>query len=320
MTRVGIVLLNYKNWNDSIACMDSVFGDPYADWQLFVVDNDSGNGSLDHIQAWLKDQSIEPAAVPASAFDDDAPPVPAAKVVLIQAASNRGYAAGNNIGIKAALKAGADHVLILNNDVIVRSGYLEALVSYMRDHGSCGVAGPVLFNERGQRDPNCARRRPESVADYLFRSALGRSLFPDNRWVRHHFYLDDYSFQEPRAVDLISGSCMLIRRDVFERIGLLDERTFLYLEEFILHEKLRATPYYTAIVPASTVIHKGGRSIANVDSVALNRFSKASFRYYLRRYRGFPSISIELILLASSLPVLLGEGRRRFSRFWGRRP
>jgi GT2 family glycosyltransferase len=253
--------------------------------------------------------------VPAAALDGDAAPVPAGKVVLIQAASNRGYAAGNNIGIKAALKARAEHVLILNNDVIVQPGYLETLVRFMQDHGSCGIAGPVLFNERGQRDPNCARRRPESVADYLFRSALGRSLFPDNKWVRHHFYLDDYSFQEPRAVDIISGSCMLIRRDVFERIGLLDEHTFLYLEEFILHEKLRSTSYYTAIVPLSTAIHKGGRSIANVDSVALNRYSKASFRYYLRRYRRFHPVSIELILLASSLPILLRATAGRFSRF-----
>jgi len=87
--------------------------------------------------------------------------------VLIQSDSNRGYAAGNNIGIRCAIRAGDEYVLILNNDTLVEKDFLEPLVRFMDANSSVALVGPKIVDLDGNTDKNCARRRPEMM-DYFF--------------------------------------------------------------------------------------------------------------------------------------------------------
>lgn len=95
---------------------------------------------------------------------------------------------------------------------------------------------------------------------------------------------------------------MLVKAAVFDQIGLLDENTFLYLEEFILHEKMRAAGWRQAIEPASVVLHKGGRSAGQVVPERIRQARQESRRYYLTRYRHCGSMLVRLIELARIRP------------------
>ena len=123
---VYIVILNYKNREDTIVCLESLRNITYKNYYMVVVDNDSQDGSYEYLKEHEKD------------------------CYVMQSDDNRGYAAGNNIGIRYALEQGADYVCILNNDVVVEPDFLTVLIQYMESSPETGMAGPVVyeFNER----------------------------------------------------------------------------------------------------------------------------------------------------------------------------
>jgi len=307
---VGIVILNYIKWQDTIECLQSVLDDDYPSRSVIVVDNCSGNESAERVQEWL---TARGCPSPLRTEADTVAPADRSSMVLIQSRSNRGYAAGNNIGIRMALAVGSDYALILNGDTIVRKGCLQALVEYMESHPSCGLAGPKVVFPNGEINHTCARRRPR-WPEYFFRLGLGRRLLPGNRWIRSHIYAGEYDFSAPRCVDVISGACMLIRKETLDAVGLLDENTFLYLEEFILHEKLRKTSYETAIVPAGEIIHKMGGSTTQVANKFLTGVMHRSLWYYLRESRRFNVIAASLlftsVIVADTLAAWGNAARR----------
>jgi GT2 family glycosyltransferase len=232
------------------------------------------------------------------------------KTILLQSASNRGYAAGNNLGIRVALARGADYVLILNSDTLVDRGFLEPLVQYAETHGRVGAVSPKVLDTNGHASAYCTRRRPV-LGWYFFCLGLGRIPFPNNRWIRKHYYRGEYSFDHPKEVDILPGCCMLIRRSVFEQIGLLDESTFLFLEEFILHEKLRTVGMTSAVVPASWIVHKHGESIKTMPSGFARNAERASLRYYLAHYRHHTRFAVAALMFVSRNPQDYLKGWRQ---------
>lgn len=292
--KVAIVILNYRNWQDTIECLESIFLLDYEHCQLVVIDNDSQNDSLDHINHWLEQQDIDVVSL-----SDDV--VKAGKsradadVVLIQSSVNGGFATGNNLGIKLALDCDCDYVLILNNDIIAEKDFLGKLVEYAEAHCEVGVVGPKTIKEDGSINPTCARRRPGFLCQFFVAGAIAR-LFPDNKWIRYHYYRDEYNFDKPRNVDIISGSCMLIKREVFEKTGFFDENTFLYYEEMILHEKLRKMGMSTAIIPQSVVVHKtGSKSALGKSAFYMKKVFFESGCYYYTTYRKYPKLLMFLL-------------------------
>ena len=297
--KVSIVVLNYRNWEDTVECLRSLFDISYPNTEIIVVDNDSQNDSLEHIGRYLSEGKVEYVDIADSEIDGSSR-FPQ-NLVLLQSSSNRGYAAGNNLGIRAALARAADYVLILNNDTVVEKGFLEPLVGYAEGNKHVGTVGPMVMDSEGQVDPSCARRRP-TAGDYFFRVGIGRRLFPNNRWVRRHYYRGEYSFGRPKEVDILSGCCILIKRSTLKRVGLLDENTFLFLEEFILHEKLRAAKLGSVVVPDSRIVHKGGQSTTRTASAFVRDAVRSSQRYYLRCYRRYSRLSVAFLMIVSLRP------------------
>jgi GT2 family glycosyltransferase len=281
--KVGIVVLNYKNYEDTLDCLRSLRAITYPQCEIVVVDNDSRNDSLAQIRESILLESSAHTSTAGGRSDDECRPD---STVLLQSDCNRGYAAGNNLGIREALARGAAYVLVLNNDTVVRPGVLEPLVGYAETHPDVGAVGPKIVDSDGRIDPSCARRRP-SLGFYFFATGVVGRMRPNNRWVRAHYYRGEYAYDVARSVDLLSGACMLIRRSVFEQLGLLDERTFLYQEELILHERLRKAGWRQAIVPDSVIVHKGGRATGEAPPARVRQAERESLRYYLKEYRHY---------------------------------
>lgn len=297
--KVSIVILNYKNWQDTLECLDSVLQITYPSYRVIVVDNDSQNGSLEQIEKWFVVRGIHPLHLlqqQSEQGDFDGNPV-----VLIQSASNGGYSAGNNIGIHWAIRAGDEYILILNNDTLVEKGFLEPLADFLDTHPDTVMVGPKILDLNGNIDRNCARRRFQA-RDYFFLYSIFGRVFPNSYWYRRHFYIGEYDFSVPRSVDVISGSCMLIRSQFLRETGLLDENTFLFMEEFILCEKIRKCPEKnTYIVPQSVIVHKLGQSVKKrVDLKMLLKMLKVSedsVCYYLKEYRQYSGLKLWFLML-----------------------
>ncbi len=281
---VYIVVLNYRTFEDTIQCIHSLNSIDYPNYRIVVIDNDSPNRSEDLLR-------------------ESFPQIP-----VIQAGHNRGYAAGNNIGIRMAVQEGAEFVLVLNNDTVVTREFLSILVAYATTHTRVGVLSPILVDDQGQPNRNCTRRAP-SLWELFWNYGIGGLLDEDDKWARRTFYLGEYDFKDPKEVEVISGACMLIRSNLLEQIGLLDEGTFLYWEEFILFEKVRKTEFQTVVVPASRVIHKCQKTIGEeTPTVALSHVS--SVNHYLKHYRNTGRLIRWIVVSSIGLSLIPGILRR----------
>lgn len=218
--RVSIIILNWNNAEDTLACLDSVAALDYPAARVIVVDNGSTDDSAARIRA---------------AYPD---------VELIETGENLGYAGGNNVGIRHALAQGADYVCILNNDVIVDPGFLGPLVDALQAEADVGVVTPLAV----ERTEGSGRVWALGLAVNRRTAAVTRLHAGQD--------LDVWRGRLPFEVEVASGAAMVARREVLERAGLMDEEFFLYYEEVDWCLSLHGYGYRILAVPASVVWHK----------------------------------------------------------------
>lgn len=207
---VYIIIVNYKCWNDTFECLVSLLDSSHQDWQAFIVDNDSNDDSLKKIQASLLelDKAIdqELSLVDENAEINDIQ----SKIVLLQSYENRGFAGANNLVLsQLLLKEGT--VWLLNPDVIVQKNTLENLY-------------------------NCAQSKDESVIwGMILKSYSNRSevLFKGGGKVLPFFGTVQMitEFEDEKTLGYINGSSLFASLSVFKRVGLFNEKYFLYWEE-----------------------------------------------------------------------------------------
>lgn len=236
--RVLVVIVNYKTAALTVACLGSlareIAGDPSV--RVVVVDNDSGDGEA------------LAAAISKHGWGEWAS--------LTLAQVNGGFSYGNNRGVEPALKwpLPPDYVLLLNPDTEVRPGAIRALVQYMDAHPRVGIAGSSFENEHGVEWP-IAFRFPTMSGQLAqgMRSRLVSRLL-------HARTVARTMGNEPEEVDWVAGASMMVRRQVFEDIGLMDEGYFLYFEEVDFCLRARRAGWPCWYVPQSRVMHISGQS------------------------------------------------------------
>ena len=180
-------------------------------------------------------------------------------IPLIRRPSNGGYAAGNNAGIRYAIDHGADYVLLVNNDTIVEHGFLRPMIAAAAGDESIGVVTCKAFFQSNRNKIYC------TGGSFSWLRCSGAPMRSDR-------------VDTPDGVSYVSGCILLVKRNVFETLGLLDERYFMYFEdlEFSRRVAKRFKLYYT---PKGIVYHKsgGGDSWKNYSELYLyyntrNRF------------------------------------------------
>ena len=226
--------------------------------ELIVVDNASHDGSADMVAA-------------------DFP-----EVRLFRLAKNRGFAGGNNPGIRAAT---GRYILLLNSDAFLAPGVLENTITYMEANPGIGVLGCKLTSPDGTLQPS-ARMLPGPLNKMLHISGLA-SRFPKSRFFgRVDFSWWDHS--KPRNVGWVVGAFFMIRRIVVEQIGGLDERYFLYFEEIDFCRTAARAGWNVMFYPEASVVHLGGQSSAGTTerrSVSGSQLTAIRITSELRYYR-----------------------------------
>ena len=193
-------------------------------------------------------------------------------VELVRTGANLGFAGGNNVGIRRALERGADWILLINNDAVAQPGLVEALARAAADRPDAGVlACKVLFEERDA----------VMYAGATFNTWLGYS------GRRTGFGAPD-TFTEMRNVTRADGAAMAVSRGALERVGLLDEQLFAYVEDVDLSLRARAAGLAVVFVPGAVVRHRGSASTGGAASTTNLYYSTRNTIAVVERHRPLP--------------------------------
>ena len=260
MIKFFIIIINFNNQRDINFCLQSLIK-TYSKINIIIVDNNSTDKSVGEIK---KIKNIK-------------------HIKIIRNKRNLGFAGGCNVGIKYALNQGAESILLLNPDTVVKRGFLEPLLVNKAD-----IVGPIIkFKRKGQW-----------VYDFggKVNFCLGRTKHSESLKPGAHFSQPDY----------LSGCCLLIKKKVFEKIGLLNEKYFLFFEDADFCLRAKKAGFKIALEPKSTVIHKlsEGKEKTPRHYYHLIRSNLIFINYWVPFY--FRPIAY-LYLLALSFKMLLNR-------------
>jgi N-acetylglucosaminyl-diphospho-decaprenol L-rhamnosyltransferase len=249
---LAVVVVNYNTGHYLARCVRSAVesaGD--ARLEVVVVDNASVDGSADHAVA-------------------DHP-----EIRLIRNDGNRGFAAAANQGMRTTA---APFILLLNPDAEVLSGTLGGFVKVARDHARAGAIGALVRDPDGGIYPS-ARKIP-TLGEALGHAFLGP--FVPNRFSRA-YTMADWDRRTERSVEWVSGSCVLLRRQALEEVGLFDEGYFMYVEDVDLCTRLRRAGWEIRFSPELEVLHIGGVSTGGYRSRTMTlEHSRSIYRYFVK--------------------------------------
>ena len=248
MPLIDIVIVNYNNREDLAGCLTSIFdARPDALSRVMVIDNGSTDDSLAYVaETWPQ---VEGTALGA----------------------NLGFAAANNVGIRAA---SAPLVLLLNSDTIVPAGSLDTLAARL-DATAAVAAGPLLVDADGRPEVSFgAMLSPWSELRQSLRVRLARSRHGVAR------ALIDRLVSHERLVDWVSGGCLLVRRREAIDAGLLDERYFLYEEDVDFCAALRARGGTILFTPRARMVHLRGRSVRRAGALPTLHYDRSHLAFY----------------------------------------
>lgn len=200
------------------------------------------------------------------------------EVRLYASGTNLGYTGGNNLGMQ---KSRGRYLMLLNPDTEILDDALEQMVAYTDDHPQVGVLGPQLRYPDGSVQPS--RRRLPTLRTALIDSTFLEKWFPASRELRRYRVLDHPPDQEC-AVDWLVGACLLVRREVVDQVGLLDEGYFMYSEELDWQKRMRDAGWHAAYLPTAQVIHYEGKSSEQAGAATHIRFSRSKVRYFRKHY------------------------------------
>jgi len=288
--------VNYRTAELAIACLRSLIQELplLPSLRVSVVDNDSQDGSAEMLES----------AIETEGWGDWATLIPSDK--------NGGYAYGNNLAIRPALASSTppDYVLLLNPDTQVRPGALKAMLDYMEAHPQIGITGSGIEEADGTLWP-IAFRFPSlfSELDQALRLGIVSKLL--SRWV-----VAQRMGSTPQEIDWVPGASMMIRRQVFESVGFMDEGYFLYYEEtdFCLQAKRAGWPCW--YLPQSRIMHIGGQSTGVTDRFSEpKRLPQYVFdsrrRYFVKNHGRLYAMATDLFWLSG---FIVWQVRRTIQR------
>ena len=238
------------------------------------------------------------------------------QVRVLESCENRGYAAGNNQGLRAfgfgpGRVDGPRYALLLNPDTVVPETALGGLVAYMDAHPRCGAAGPRLLLPSGELDLAC--RRSLAFDAFIYRMLGLSRLFPHSRRFGQ-YNLTYLSPEVETEVGSVVGACMIVRREAINQAGLLDEAFFMYGEDLDWASAIHQAGWEVRYNPAVTVVHVK-RAASRQNPRAQVAFHEAMLYFYRKHYAAnTPRLLGWLVVLGIQLNLNWTRLRERLRR------
>jgi GT2 family glycosyltransferase len=240
---VGVVTVTFNSGKVVHGFIDSVLRQSHAEFVLYVVDNASSDETLKLL----------------SGYEDS-------RIMVIPNQVNVGVAEGNNVGIRAALKDGCTSVLLVNNDTEFDSDLVSKMLAGLEAHQCDMVVPKILYFDQ-----------PDKI--WCAGGTLSRL-----RGSAMHFggdQKDDGSFDRPRAINYSPTCCMLIKREVFTRVGLMDSNYFVYFDDTDFCQRAYQAGVRFFYLPSARLLHKVGSLTGGSESDFSTRYGVRNRVYYL---------------------------------------
>jgi len=175
------------------------------------------------------------------------------------------------------------YIVLLNPDTLVKPNAIAELFGFLETHPQVGIVGPKVLNRDGTLQKQCRRSEARPWDSFCYFSGLSR-LFPHDRRFAGYLmtYLDENLTHEAEAV---SGSCMMIRRQVIEQIGYQDENFFAYQEDTDYCRRARLADWKVFYDPSAQIIHYGGEGGSNVQPFrSIIEWHRSYYLYYRKHF------------------------------------
>ena len=281
---VGVVVVTYSPGDTLRGLLDSIPAASSRPVAVVLADNGSTDGSVEAAVEQGGRAGIEdPVGLedPAGRADPAGNVAPSAikTVELVRTGGNLGYGAAANIGVQA-LDPGIEWVMVVNPDLVLTPGSIDALLDAAGRHPDGGAFGPLLTDADGVVYPS-ARQLPSVGA------GIGHAVFgwwwPRNPWTRS--YRQDAAAPTERVAGWLSGSCLLLRRKAFAAVDGFDPGFFMYFEDVDLGDRLAQVGWSSIYCPTARAIHLGGRSTEREPAAMAEAHHRSAFRYLASRYQ-----------------------------------
>lgn len=282
---LSVVIVSWNAASTIGACLDSLLENaPDRFFEILVVDNASTDASVE--TARQRGGTVTP-------------------VTVVEIEKNLGFAGACNEGYRLAR---GDYLLFLNSDVEARPAAVENLCQFMDSHAAAAAAGGKLIGIDGTVQRGFNVRAFPTLISTAFEILMADKILPGNPVSRKQRMLD-FSYAEVSEVDQPAGACLLIRRSVFEMVGLFDERFYpAWFEDVDLCLRLRRNRLKVFFVPQAEFRHRGAASLEHLEyRDFLSAWYKNLLRYF-DKHRGNPSTLFlrALILIGMSVRMLAG--------------
>ena len=278
MKKVAIVTLTFNTAEDTIIFLQSLKHTKIPDVSLDIIVVDNGSKEIFTLPDNLKHENIH----------------------IIRSETNNGFTGGNNIGIKEALKNNDDYVLIINNDTIVEPTTIKHLLEILDSDPKIGVTTPKIYFAKGH----------EFHKDRYTKDELGNVIWFAGGYTdwanvmsvhRGIDEVDHGQYDKTEEIDFASGCCMLFKSEVLKKIGLFDDRYFLYYEDADLNERVKRAGYTMYYVPTAKLIHVNAASTGGAGNVLHDYFLTRNKMLFGMTYAPFRT---KIALIRESLRLL----------------
>lgn len=273
MSKVGMIILNYNDYETTNKYIKKIKNYNVLN-KIVIVDNNSSDNSFEELEK-LKNE----------------------KISVIQTKENKGYAYGNNYGIKYLNdNYDVDYIIISNPDIIVEEETIERLKKDLDNNNDISMISPVIKQldeiKRGWRLPEIKDEILSNI-NYFQRKVVKKLEYDDSKYKGNL-----------TKVDVVSGCFFMIRKDILDLVGYFDESTFLYYEENILGYKLKNIDKKTFVDNEVSVVHDLSISVdKSFNSIKKYKILKESQKYYVKNY--LKANIFDMILLGLTYRVSL---------------
>ncbi|MCA9890099.1 MAG: glycosyltransferase family 2 protein [Anaerolineae bacterium] len=289
---VSIIIVSWNVEDLLQDCLDSIkssglkLAGPDANAEIIIVDSASHDGTVDIILEKYPE------------------------IILLPQDENIGFVKGNNIGLGTAK---GQYLFLLNPDTEIIGDAIQKMAAYMDENPQVGIVGPRTLNSDGTTQST--RRRFPTKALAFFESTWLQPYAPKSMLA--NFYLEEKDDHATFAVDWVQGSAMMVRREVYDAIGGLDEAYIMYSEELDWCHRAKDAGWNVVYLGSASIVHHGGKSSEQAGSWKHIHFQKSKLRYF-EKYHGklfagvlrqFLRLNYYWQILIESVKSLLGHKR-----------
>ena len=279
---VYIVILNWNGWKDTIECVESCLKLAYDNATVVIVDNASTDGS----EAILRERfpGLE----------------------ILQTGENLGYAGGNNHGISFSLAKGAEYLWLLNNDTVVDPSALAAMVTVAEEDAYAGMVGPKVLLYSRPEYLNCVGSTINRRTGQPRLIGFGEK--------------DDGRYDDLKEMDTLSGCSLLVRRELVQAVGLLDESFFLFYEETDWILRAKRAGFKMLYAPKAKIWHKVSASVGGHQSPLMLYYMTRNNPLLMRKnlgrlaYLGYLVLYLCLLMPKKIVNVLFFNSEKRYRK------